>query len=475
MEKRKGILVSYSDFRQLATKGYYIDKTLLIRDLFKGENSNEMVTVITRPRRFGKSVNLSMLRCFFDMEEDSKELFSDLKIGKCADITAKHQNKYPVIVLDLKGLEADSTEDFYDALQTKILLLYSSFQKEIEDSLKPTDIDYKLFEKIADINVDASKKTSFLLVLSKILYKIRGVKPVILIDEYDAPLTYAYAKGDDEHFQSVLGAIRDILSAALKGQDICLSFAVITGCAYITKNNLFSGLNNPLICTIKDDDFADCYGFTEEEVKSSLDYFGLSEHFDDVARWYDGYSFGDITIYNPWSISHFLRKGETGAYWISTGSNHLINKAIADSVFDENNDYFRLVNRRSVRADIRNDITFENLLTDKSNLYTLLFHSGYLKIVGKSGDKTVLTLVNYEVEQSFENIFKSSLRIRRMDLENTEKLIAGLLKLDVKMTTEALDIILNNIQTTYKEKVYQGILIGIFCNLDKNHYIARAE
>jgi hypothetical protein len=453
MEIKKEIITSCSDFKKLVSDYYYVDKTLLIRDLFnRRENVREMVTVITRPRRFGKSVNLSMLQCFFDIKEDSAELFSDLKIAGYPDIIRDRQNRYPIIYLDLKDFDVRNIVAFENRLYSKILGAISPHKADIERLADHSSVEYGKFDEIVSKKVPIDTAVEILKVLSVLLYEIHGARPVILIDEYDAPLTLAY---DTDYFGDALKLIKGILGPGLKGNNF-LELAVVTGCTYITKNNIFSDVNNLAVYTIMDDGFDGYYGFTEEEVRSALDYFDLSDRFEEVARWYDGYRFGKTTIYNPWSIANFLKKRDTGTYWIGTGSDSLINSIFKQTYAGQSPSYIQLLDGQPITVTISDSITFRRLTKSADNLFTLLYHAGYLKGIGEVRlfQPSVLQLVNYEVEQSFRYIFESTSKEYFDDFTNARDFLEALLDLDVEKMKQSLDACIGNIASQDFELTY---------------------
>jgi hypothetical protein len=491
------------DFAQTITnRRFYIDKTLLIRDLFNKESlsNKKTVSVITRPRRFGKSLNLSMLKYFFDITLNSEELFKgskekgykELAIWKYQDIVKKHLNMYPVLHLDFKGVGGKNNIELVEKLKVLIYSTYTSFLGLIEDD---PNIHQVLRDRFKEVVTGVASALSpaylpqYLDDLMNMLVQKYQKNVILLIDEYDAPLTSAYSQG---YFKEAIIPVRDIFEKILKTSKF-LQFGVVTGINYVAKNSIFSGLNSVDICTIMDNSFANYFGFTQEEVDWALKIHGLLDKKEEVKQWYDGYEFGNsaeytpvvyledspvsypITIYNPWSILGYLRKRVPTAYWSQTSSNDIIKEQIRKHVFSSTNPFFKLAQGETVEAIISPELTFQNVGYSQDDLYTLLFHAGYLKIVGEKNKLSTLQIVNREIREIFENAFLNETRMIITDNYDVNNFIQGFLDLDIKKMTKHLNSIIENLAAKNKEYFYHGILSCVFASLNKEIFIFDTE
>ena len=392
----KRIPIGLSDFKHLIEEDfYYFDKTNFIEQVIQ---DGAQVKLFTRPRRFGKTLNMSMLKYFFDIKEaeENRKLFKNLYIEKTNSF--KEQGKYPVIFLSLKDLKATTWEEMEKDIKSTIASLFLEYEDLYYEL---GEFDKPLFKKIAIKEVDIENLKDALKVLVKILYKKYNEKVVVLIDEYDSPLVSAYING---YYEKVKNFFKTFYSTVLK-DNTCLQMGVLTGIIRVIKAGIFSDLNNLRTYTILSDDYTDSYGLTEKEVEKSLKDYGLEYEISKVKDWYDGYKFGNSEVYNPWSILNFLRFKELRAYWVDTSGNDLINDVLKKITKDTVRALERLFNGEGLRQNISGTSDLSKLL-DENELWELLLFSGYLTIEEKIDQKNyILRLPNKEVKELFKDSF----------------------------------------------------------------------
>jgi len=392
----KRIGIGLSDFKELVEDNYYyFDKTKFIDEVVK---DGAKVKLFTRPRRFGKTLNMSMLKYFFDIKEaeENRKLFKELYIEKTESF--KEQGQYPVVFLSLKDLKATTWEE----MQEKIVVTFSDFFSEYQYILKELNKnDTDKFKKVLREEANLSNLGTTLKFLTKILYEKYNKKVVVLIDEYDSPLVSAYING---YYGKAKNFFKTFYSTVLK-DNTYLQMGVMTGIIRVIKAGIFSDLNNLSTYTILSDDYTDSYGLTEEEVEKSLKDYGLEYEISKVKDWYDGYRFGNSEVYNPWSIINFLRFKELRAYWVDTSGNDLINDVLKKITKDTIRALERLFNGEGLRQNISGTSDLSKLL-DENELWELLLFSGYLTIEEKvDEDNYILRLPNKEVRTLYRKTF----------------------------------------------------------------------
>ena len=392
----KRIGIGLSDFKHLIEEDfYYFDKTKFIDEIIK---DGAQVKLFTRPRRFGKTLNMSMLKYFFDIKEaeENRKLFKNLYIEKTENF--KEQGQYPVIFLSLKDLKATTWEE----MERKIIIILSDFFSEYEYLLNElTGISFENLKNIIYRKADIDELTTTLKFLTKILYEKYNKKVIVLIDEYDSPLVSAYING---YYNKAKDFFKTFYSIVLKDNNY-LQMGILTGIIRVIKAGIFSDLNNLSTYTILSDDYTDSYGLTEEEVEKSLKDYGLEYEISKVKDWYDGYRFGNSEVYNPWSIINFLRFKELRAYWVDTSGNDLINDVLKKITKDTVRALERLFNGEGLRQNISGTSDLSKLL-DENELWELLLFSGYLTIEEKIDQKNyILRLPNKEVKELFKDSF----------------------------------------------------------------------
>ncbi|WP_339055375.1 ATP-binding protein [Fusobacterium animalis] len=392
----KRIGIGLSDFKHLIEEDfYYFDKTKFIDEIIK---DGAQVKLFTRPRRFGKTLNMSMLKYFFDIKkaDENRKLFKNLYIEKTENF--KEQGQYPVVFLSLKDLKATTWEE----MERKIIIILSDFFSEYEYLLNElTGISFENLKNIIYRKADIDELTTTLKFLTKILYEKYNKKVIVLIDEYDSPLVSAYING---YYNKAKDFFKTFYSIVLKDNNY-LQMGILTGIIRVIKAGIFSDLNNLSTYTILSDDYTDSYGLTEEEVEKSLKDYGLEYEISKVKDWYDGYKFGDSEVYNPWSILNFLRFKELRAYWVDTSGNDLINDVLKKITKDTVRALERLFNGEGLRQNISGTSDLSKLL-DENELWELLLFSGYLTIEEKIDQKNyILRLPNKEVKELFKDSF----------------------------------------------------------------------
>ena len=392
----KRLAIGLSDFKHLIKEDfYYFDKTKFIEEVIK---DGSQVKLFARPRRFGKTLNMSMLKYFFDIEnkEENKEIFKDLYIEKTEAF--KEQGQYPVIFLSLKDLKALTWEQMEKAIKSAISRLFSEYKYLLNDLDK---FDTLAFENILLKNTELEDLKEALKFLTRILYEKYNKKVVVLIDEYDSPLVSAYING---YYEKAKDFFKTFYSTVLKDNSY-LQMGVLTGIIRVIKAGIFSDLNNLSTYTILSDVYTDSYGLTEEEVEKSLKYYGIEQEISNVKDWYDGYKFGDSEVYNPWSILNFLQYKELRAYWVDTSGNDLINDVLKKITKNTIEALERLFNGEGLKQNISGTSDLSKLLSE-DELWELMLFSGYLTVEEKIDHKNyVLRLPNKEIKELFRDTF----------------------------------------------------------------------
>ena len=392
----KRLAIGVSDFKKIIEGDfYYFDKTKFIEEIIKDGSE---VKLFARPRRFGKTLNMSMLKYFFDIEnkEENKEIFKNLYIEKTEAF--KEQGQYPVIFLSLKDLKALTWEQMEKAIKSAISRLFSEYKYLLNDLDK---FDTLTFENILLKNTELEDLKEALKFLTKILYEKYNKKVVVLIDEYDSPLVSAYING---YYEKAKDFFKTFYSTVLKDNSY-LQMGVLTGIIRVIKAGIFSDLNNLRTYTILSDVYTDSYGLTEEEVEKSLKDYGIEQEISNVKDWYDGYKFGDSEVYNPWSILNFLQYKELRAYWVDTSGNDLINDVLKKITKNTIEALERLFNGEGLKQNISGTSDLSKLLSE-DELWELMLFSGYLTVEEKIDHKNyILRLPNKEIKELFRDTF----------------------------------------------------------------------
>ena len=463
----KRIGIGLSDFKELVEDNYYyFDKTKFIDEVVK---DGAKVKLFTRPRRFGKTLNMSMLKYFFDIKEaeENRKLFKELYIEKTESF--KEQGQYPVVFLSLKDLKATTWEEMEKDIKSivaSLFLEYEALYYELGEFDKP------LFKKIATKEVDIENLKEVLKFLTKILYEKYNKKVVVLIDEYDSPLVSAYING---YYGKAKNFFKTFYSTVLK-DNTYLQMGVLTGIIRVIKAGIFSDLNNLRTYTILSDVYTDSYGLTEKEVEKSLEDYGLEYEISKVKDWYDGYRFGNSEVYNPWSIINFLRFKELRAYWVDTSGNDLINDVLKKITKDTIRALERLFNGEGLRQNISGTSDLSKLL-DENELWELLLFSGYLTIEEKIDQKNyILRLPNKEVKELFKDSFLEKYFGRGNKLSYLmEALIENRIdEYEEKLQEILLTSVSYNDTKKGNEAFYHGLIMGMGLYLE-GEYITKSN
>lgn len=471
--------VGIDDFRKLRESHfYYVDKTRLIEQLLL--NWSE-VTLFTRPRRFGKTLNMSMLKSFFDIGTD-KALFDGLYISGNKELCDEYMGKYPVIFLSLKGVEGLTYEEAFEAF-VRIMGKEVNRVSFLADSDKLTQIEREQYKgltimKNGRLAFDKEKLVSSLQLLSQLLYKHYGKKAVILIDEYDVPLDKAFQNG---YYNEMILLIRGLFRQALKTNEF-LQFAVLTGCLRISKESIFTGLNNFKVMSITDSRFDEQFGFTDEEVKKLLSDYDMDSHFDEVKEWYDGYHFGRADVYCPWDVINHVdhlrddSDAKPQTYWINSSGNSLVRRLINRADSSTKDEIERLIAGEAIEKVIRQDLTYDEIENSIDNIWSVLFTTGYLTKVGevKLADSESyaykLVIPNKEVREVFvlqiQEWFKA---IVANDNDTMSLLSKAILDKDEAILARQLNIVMGRMISILdtkapddmKENFYHGLLLGL--------------
>lgn len=410
MLELKAIPIGKEDFKEIIDDNcYFVDKTLLIRDII---DSGAKVSLFTRPRRFGKTLNMSMLRRYFEKtEQDNSYLFNGLKISQAGEKYLSLLGQYPVICISLKSMKQPDFNSAFEEFK-KIVSDEVRRHSELLTSEKIFESDKEEFLNICNRKGVYSTYNTALKFLSDRLCEVHGKKVIVLIDEYDVPLENAYFNG---FYDEMINLIRSVFESVLKTND-SLEFAVLTGCLRISKESIFTGLNNLKVYTVLDNRFSQYFGFTEDEVKSLLSYYSLDTSFDELKKWYDGYRFGKTEIYNPWSVLQYvdnLRSGNDLAfapYWINTSSNSIIHELITQSDRRIRDDIEKLITGKSIEKPLYDDITYVNMNVKSEYIWSFLLHTGYLKskrcFMKGIQNYCEAVIPNMEIISSYENTFR---------------------------------------------------------------------
>ena len=448
---KKGIGVGIEDFKKIIEEDcYYFDKTNYIEELLKDRTE---IKLFTRPRRFGKTLNMTTLKYFFDVKnaEENRKLFKNLYIEKSEYF--KEQGQYPVIFITMKDLKKNTWEQMNFAAKSLISNLYNEFEF-IREKLNEIEKEkfYKIWSKSEDGDYDNSLR-----LLSEYLYNYYQKKVVLLIDEYDNPLIVANQNG---YYKEAINFYRNLYSSALKTNSN-LKMGVLTGIVQVAKEGIFSGLNNVITYNILGNDFETFFGLSEEEVENSLKYFELEYEIEEVKKWYDGYKFGNSEVYNPWSIINYLRTKKLQAYWVNTSDNALIYDNLKNSTVDVFNDLQTLFEGKEIKKEISPFFTFEEL-SKFDGIWQLMVYSGYLKISEKLGnDEYSLKIPNYEIQTFFRKGFIDKFLVSENQFN---PMMRALLDGNIEEFEERLQniFLLNTSFHNLKgEKVYHSLFLGM--------------
>ncbi len=448
---------------------YYIDKSGLIAELLHNWGA---VNLFTRPRRFGKTLNMSMLEQFFSLNGD-KRIFDGLDISKETALCEEYMGKYPVVSISLKGIDAINYETAFRMGARAVRRVAGEVQYLLKSDVL-SESDKLEYQSLLDSSMDEATFCDSLRILSEMLEKHHNQKVILLIDEYDVPLAKAHANG---YYEQMISLIRSLLGEALK-TNTSLKLAVLTGCLRISKESIFTGLNNLKVLTIADERFDEYFGFTDKEVKDLLEYYDVTDHYEEVKRWYDGYQFGNVEVYCPWDVLNHCDRIRSEPhvqpenYWINTSSNDAVKRFIEESANSvTKREIERLVAGEVITKEIHQELTYAEVYQSIDHIWSLLFTTGYLTQRGKSeGRQMKLAIPNLEIRDIFETqimeFFKENVRedgemlnrfcdaLQNEDAENVEKIFTEYLRKTISIRDTA-------VRTEMKENFYHGVLLGI--------------
>ena len=472
---RKKLPIGIENFEKIRTEGfYYIDKTGMIRDLL--HNWGE-VNLFTRPRRFGKSLNMSMLKSFFEIGCDSA-LFEGLEISGEKDLCEEYMGKFPVIFISLKGVSGTNYATARAMMCTVIAQEALRFQNLLESD-RLSEIERQQYARLVASNEEGfsmsdAELMSSILTLSILLQKHYGQKAIILIDEYDVPLDKAMQAG---YYEDMVNLIRNLFGQALKSND-SLQFAILTGCLRVSKESIFTGVNNLKILSITDVEFDEYFGFTDQEVRELLDYYQLSESYDVVREWYDGYHFGNVDVYCPWDVICYSDKlrakpnAQPEAYWLNTSGNDIVRRFIEKAdTGGTKREIERLVAGEAIKKEIHQELVYRELYASVENIWSILFMTGYLTQRGEpEGDEYQLVIPDLEIRKIFTKqimeFFKdtvqqdgAALNLFCEALKNGDA--AGVEAQFQEYLKKTISIRDTFVRKPLKENFYHGIMLGL--------------
>lgn len=471
---KKRLPIGIEDFEEFQAEDfYYVDKTLFIEELLQNWGK---VNLFTRPRRFGKSLNMSMLKHFFEIGCD-RTLFEGLKIGEKKELCEKYMGQFPVISISLKSVDGPDMETAAAAMRTVIGNEAMRFQF-LEDSRFLSENERERYKALIRMEkgafaVEGELLTDSLRSLSQLLFRHYGKKVMILIDEYDVPLDKAFQAG---YYEEMAGLIRAMLSNALKTNG-ALYFAVLTGCLRISKESIFTGLNNLNVMTISDPYFCDSFGFTDSEVLKLLEYYGLEDFHGTVRDWYDGYRFGDISVYCPWDVIKYVqillkdRKAEPENYWANTSGNDLIRRFLGRADQTARNEIEQLINGGTIVKPVRQELTYPDIDENADNIWSVLYSAGYLTQKERlPGGQMKLLLPNKEVKELLKELVKDWFQeTAYADSSRINRFCAAFPAGDAAVIQDMLSAYLwdsisirdTAVRRNMKENFYHGLLLGL--------------
>ena len=463
---RKKLPIGISDYKLMISEDYYyVDKTDFIRQIVE---EGSLITLLPRPRRFGKTLNLSTLRYFFEKTEGNKfrPLFKGKKIEEWKDFD-KYQGKYPVIMITLKDCKGDTFEETLMQIGIQLQQEFERHRYLSDDQL--SEINREWFDKIYRLQADSIILQNSLRLLSDLLTAHWGIPPLVLLDEYDTPIHVAFDKG---YYDKMIGFMRNLMSTVFK-DNTDIFRGVITGILRVSKESIFSGLNNIAVFSLLDRPMCTSFGFTQEETDRMLDDYSFGTHKEEVKQWYDGYLFGGKTVYNPWSVLNFIMyNGVLAPYWVNTGSDVLLRHLLADGPSQIREGIEALIQGDPLRSVINDKLAFPDLLAETFNIWSFMLFSGYLKAYDpvKTGDDLTeypLQVPNREVRTVFFTIIRSWINNSPVKNERLELMLRALDENNMPIFRRLLNDFVVNSLSYYDtsgrdpEKVYQAFLLGL--------------
>ena len=470
----KPLPIGISDYVRAQAEYYYVDKTMLIKEFL---DQKPLVSLFTRPRRFGKTLNMDMLRVFFEIsDEDTSRFFSDKNIWKCGSEYRMHQGKYPVIFLTFKDVKFDSWEETLAKIQDLLQAEYGR-HRELLDSMNLAAYEKDYFAKILDGTATEVDLTSALEKLSRMLTEHSYKAPIIIIDEYDTPIQEGYSK---DFYDEIIGFMRNFFSGAFKDNKN-LSYGFLTGILRIAQESIFSGLNNLTVNSVLDEEYDQYFGFTSAEVHEMLQYYGVLDKEEELKSWYDGYHFGNEEIYNPWSVINYISKGcVPQAYWVNTGKNEILEDVLKTATEDITERLYALLQGERVIARIDQNVVYRSLTEDPANIYSLLLVAGYLKAPRKDlqADGSYLcevSIPNKEIAAVYKNeILSHLLQIGAITRTTANRIAESLYANDFDKLQKAISEYIDKSVSFYDagaEGFYHGLVLGLIALMDNQYRI----
>lgn len=474
---RKSLPIGISDYARAQSEYYYVDKTLLIKEFL---DKKPMVSLFTRPRRFGKTLNMDMLRCFFEVsEEDTSRYFKDTQIWQCGDKYTKHQGKYPVIFLSFKDVKFDNWQDTLDKIKDLLQNEFGRHAKILENE-EMADYEKEYYLRILNGKASYVDLTVSLEKLSRMLSESYGVAPIIIIDEYDTPIQEGYSR---DFYSEIVDFMRVFFSSAFKDNKN-LSFGFLTGILRIAQESIFSGLNNLSVNSIMDASYERFFGFTSDEVAEMLRYYGVSDKMEELKEWYDGYIFGSSEIYNPWSVINYVsQKCVPQAYWVNTGKNEILVDVLQAATDEIREKLYDLLQEKSVVARIDQNVVYRSLQEDPDNIFSLLLVAGYLKTPKKELQPDGVYLCEVSIpNREIAAVYKSEILSHLMQIGAIQKATANriaesMFSQDFDKLQAAIEEYLERTASFYdggSEGFYHGLVLGLIAMMD-NQYMIRSN
>ena len=471
-KKRLPLPIGISDYRTASTQYYYVDKTLLIRDFL---DERPMVSLFTRPRRFGKTLNMDMLRTFFEIsDEDTSVYFKDKDIWKQGKFYREYQGKYPVIFVSFKDIKCENWNDTFQKLSEVIGNEYARHDILLA-SVECNEVDKSYFKKVMGRSASPTELESAFMTLTKMLHEHYHAAPIIIIDEYDTPIQQGHVKG---FYDQVILFMRNLFSGGLK-DNRHLSFGFLTGILRVAKESIFSGLNNLVINSILDDKYSSYFGFTHEEAKRMASYYGADSQYEELCSWYDGYKFGGTDIFNPWSLINYFRNDcRPGAYWQATGNNEIIGEVLSEAGPEIYEQLQSLLQGNSFLTYIDTDVIYPEIRRNPSSIYSFLLVAGYLKVIKTeptftSGCMCEVAIPNKEISFVYKKEIldqltgivppASAVSIQEALYSGDEKKLKVQLK---KLLMESVSFF-----DTSDESFYHGLVLGLCVLMEERYYI----
>lgn len=463
--------IGVSNYCLASSEYYYIDKTLMIRDFI---DERPMVTLFTRPRRFGKTLNMDMLRTYFEKsDKDTSVYFQNKKIWSCGQKYRDYQGKYPVIFLTFKDVKFDTWDETFTAIRD-IFAKETQRHRELLQKGGCDEYGRRIYEKLANGQASEVELSSALLDLSAMLHKYYGIAPIIIIDEYDTPIQQGYQKN---YYDKVIQFMRNLFSGGFKDNPH-LSFGFLTGILRVAKESIFSGMNNLTINSVLDNKYSTYFGFTTDEVREMARYYGAAERYEEICQWYDGYRFGKTEIFNPWSVVNYFSNGcEPRPFWVSTGSNDIIGDVLAKADEEIYRRLTSLVNGETITTYIDTGVIYPQIRSNPSTIYSFLLVTGYLKVLKTmpsfNGDfmcevalpnREIALVYNKEILQRLNHLFPAATAISIQ-----EAVFSGD---NVRLQTQIQTLLLQSVSCfdTAGENFYHGFMLGL-CALMNGSFV----